>query len=155
MPATRLPSHSSSSMGSYITRDSDFNRHGFTTRRDDPSHPYPSARDMYACSTSSAHDQDEFSDLGLSDLFVVGRRIARRRLKHLQLTPFQAGLFSRGVQTGLDRREHYNKVLEASIGYAGTCSVVVMDEVASLNERVEELSEGNGDVESGRGSDSL
>ena len=93
-------------MGSYVTRDSDFNRHGFTTRRDDPSRPYPSARHVYARSTSSTLDQDEFSDLGLSDLFVVGRRIACQRLECLQLTPFQAGLFSRGVQTGLDRQEH-------------------------------------------------
>ena len=28
-------------------------------------------------------------------------------------------------------------VLEASIGYAASCSVVVMDEVAELNERVD------------------
>ena len=29
-------------------------------------------------------------------------------------------------------------VLEASIGYAASCGVVVMDEVASLNKRVED-----------------
>ena len=31
-----------------------------------------------------------------------------------------------------------NVVLEASIGYAASCGVVVMDEVASLNKRVED-----------------
>ena len=38
-------------------------------------------------------------------------------------------------------------VLEASLGYAASCSVVVMDEVAELNERVDvEMREVEGDV---------
>ena len=143
MPAARLPLTTSSHFGSYIVRESSHNQHRFTHARDDASRPYPTANDVYVRSTSSHVDQDEFSDLGLSDFFLVHRRVARRSLERLQLSPYQAGLFSRGVQTGLDRREPYNAVLEASIGYAGACSVAVIDEVASLNERVERLSEEN------------
>ena len=36
-----------------------------------------------------------------------------------------------------EQREPYNVVLEASIGYAASCGVVVIDEVADLNERVD------------------
>ena len=143
MPASRLPITASSSRGSYIVRESSHNQHCFTHARDDASRPYPSANDVYVRSISSNVDQDEFSDLGLSDFFLVHRRVARRSLERLQLSPYQAGLLSRGVQTGLDRREPYNAVLEASMGYAGACSVTVMDEVASLNERVEKLVEEN------------
>ena len=134
MPATRLPHNSSSASGSYIVRESNFNQHRFTHARDDASRPYPSANAVYVRSNSSRVDQDEFSDLGLSDFFVVHCRVARRSLERLQLSPYQAGLLSRGIQTGLERRESYNAVLEASICYAGACSVAVMDEVASLND---------------------
>ena len=64
------------------------------------------------------------------------------------MTPHQGSLFSRGVQPHWEQREPYNAVLEASIGYAASCGVVVMDEVADLNERVdvtmEEVEEGVG-----------
>ena len=44
-------------------------------------------------------------------------------------------LLSQGVQVGLKRREPYNPILEASIGYAGVAVVAVMDKVAYVNER--------------------
>ena len=80
---------------------------------------------------------DEFQDLGLNDFLVAQRWVARRKLERLQLTPYQGSLFSQGVQPHWEQREPYNAVLEASIGYAASCSIVVMDEVADLNERVD------------------
>ena len=44
-------------------------------------------------------------------------------------------LLSQGVQVGLERREPYNPILEASIGYASATAVAVMDEVVYVNER--------------------
>ena len=54
------------------------------------------------------------------------------------MTPHQGSLLSQGVQPHWEQQELYNVVLEASIGYAASCSVVVIDEVASLNKRVED-----------------
>ena len=51
-------------------------------------------------------------------------------------------LLSRGVQVGLERREPYGPILEASIGYAGAAAIAVMDEVAFVNERQDERMEG-------------
>jgi len=45
----------------------------------------------------------------------------------------------------MERREPYNVVLEASMGYAGACSVAVMDDVALVNEKVDKLDEGLGE----------
>ena len=53
------------------------------------------------------------------------------------MTPYQGSLFSQGVQPHWEQREPYNAVLEASIRYTASCGVVVMDEVADLNERVD------------------
>ena len=55
-------------------------------------------------------------------------------------TKCQEGRRSRrpdSVQPHWEQREPYNAVLEASIGYAASCGIVVMDEVADLNERVD------------------
>ena len=42
----------------------------------------------------------------------------------------------------LERREPYDPILEASIGYAGAAAVAIMDEVAFVNERQDERIEG-------------
>ena len=68
---------------------------------------------------------------------VAQRQVARRKLERLQLTPYQGSLLSRGVQPQWEQREPYNMVLKASLRYAASCSVVVMDEVADLNERID------------------
>ena len=51
-------------------------------------------------------------------------------------------LLSQGVQVGLKRREPYDPILEASIGYAGAAAIAVMDEVAFVNERQDKRMEG-------------
>ena len=113
------------------------NRDCFSSAGDDLSCPYPSYKDVYLCSNTSNPGSDEFQDLGLNDFLVTQRQVARRKWEHLQLTPYQGSLFSRGVQPHWEQREPYNAVLEASIGYTASCGVVVMDEVADLNERVD------------------
>jgi hypothetical protein len=84
---------------------------------------------------------ETFEDLGLNDFFIAHRRVARRRLERLDISPMNAELLSRGSLPQLERREPYNRVLEASIGYAAACSVAVMDEVAVVNERTTDLDE--------------
>ena len=137
MPAQRNAYQSIASSGSFVMRASLHNRDCFSSARDDLSRPYPSYEDVYLRSNTSNPGSDEFQDLGLNDFLVAQRQVARRKLEHLQLTPYQGSLFSRGVQPHWEQWEPYNAVLEASIGYAASCSVVVMDEVADLNERVD------------------
>ena len=117
MPASHLTISASRSGGSFILGDVSHNRHRFSHARDNTLRPYPSAQNVYIRSDLHDPDTDSFNDLGLSDFFVAHRRVARRKLERLQLSPFQAGLFSRGSQIGLDRQEPYHEVLEASIGY--------------------------------------
>src|SRR5258705_7255211 len=138
---TTMPAQCSSSTrttsigGSFIEGSSSHNQHHFSSTRDDLSRPYPTDCDVYRRSNTHNPNEDEFSDVGLSDFFIAHRRVARRKLEHLQLTPYQAGLLSRGVQVGMEMREPYNVVLEAAMGYSGACSVAVMDDVALVNEK--------------------
>ena len=63
-------------------------------------------------------------------------------MDRLSLSGNTQELLSRGVQVGLERREPYNPILEASIGYAGAAAVAIMDEVAYVNERQDKRMEG-------------
>ena len=54
----------------------------------------------------------------------------------LQLTNYQAGLLSRGVQSRMDQTKRFDRVLDTAIGYAGAVGVVVFDDMAHVNERV-------------------
>ena len=103
--------------------------------------PYPSAEEAFRASNTHA-PTDDFSSLGLSDFFIAHRRVARCCLDHLSLSGNTQELLSRGVRVGLERREPYDPILEASIGYAGAAAVAVMDEVAFVNERQDERIEG-------------
>ena len=70
------------------------NRDRFSSARDDLSCPYPSYKDVYLRSITSNLGSDEFQDLGLNNFLVAQRRVARQKLEHLQLTPYQGSLFS-------------------------------------------------------------
>ena len=74
--------------------------------------------------------------LGLHDLMNARRRVSRRMLDCLQLTSYQAGLLSRGVQSRMDPREPFNRVLDTAIGFAGAVGVATFNDMAHVNERV-------------------
>ena len=113
---------------------SSYNQHNFWTARGSSSVPYPSTEEAFCFSNTHAPTND-FSSLGLSDFFIAHRQVARCRLDRLSLMGNTQELLSRGVQVGLERREPYDPILEASIGYAGAAAIAVMDEVAFVNER--------------------
>ena len=142
-----MPAHSGvvwniTSSGSFIMRESSHNWDRFPCARNDPSWLYPSYEEVYICSDNHDLSLDEFQDLGLNNFLVAQRWVARQKLERLQLTPHQGSLLSQGIQPHWEHHEPYNTVFEVSMGYAALCSIVVMDEVVSMNERSEEKMEG-------------
>ena len=119
---------------------SSYNQHNFRTARGSLLVPYPSAEEAFCLSNTHA-PTDDFS-LGLSDFFITHWQVAHHRLDRLSLTGNTQELLSWGVQAGLERREPYDPILEASIGYASAAAVAVMDEVAFINERQDKRMEG-------------
>ena len=113
---------------SSATRESVHNRHSFTTAWDDLSCPYPTSQSVYAHSNLMDSAMDSFSNLFLSNFIIAHKRIARRKLDRLQSHPHQAALLQQGVQSQMDCREPYDAVVEASIGYTGACTTMVLDE---------------------------
>src|SRR5258708_36170467 len=101
MPATRAQT---SSRASSNREASSYNLDRFQVARNDATQPYPSEVDVYRRSNIHNPDNDGFFDLGLRNFLVANRRVARRRLDRLAVTPFQSGLLSWGAQHRLDTR---------------------------------------------------
>ena len=120
---------------------SSYNQHNFHTAHGSLSVPYPSTEEAFRLSNTHA-PTDDFSSLGLSDFFITHWWVDHRRLNHLSLSGNTQELLSQGVQVGLKRREPYDPILEASIGYTSAAAVAVMNEVAFINERQDERMEG-------------
>jgi hypothetical protein len=139
MPRDTCSIQISASEGSFVVWESSHNIHRFTHAGDYASRPYHFAMDVYICSNRPS-DTDT-SDLGLLDFFIAHHQVACRCLERLDLNSSTAKLLSRGSLPQLKRREPYNWVLEASIGYAASCGVAVMDEVAIVNKRAMEIDE--------------
>src|SRR5882762_9563847 len=87
MPASCITVRSTTS-GSFVLRELNFNRDRFVSAWDDLSHPYPKAEDVYVRS-NSANLEEEFADLGLSNFFIAHQRVACCKLDCLQLMALQ------------------------------------------------------------------
>src|ERR1700743_2256378 len=103
---------------------SSYNQHNFWTAHGSLLVPYPSAEEAFRWSNTHA-PTNNFSSLGLSDFFIAHRQVAHSRLDCLSLTGNTQELLSRGVGVSLERREPYDPILEASIGYAGAAAVLL------------------------------
>ena len=128
MPHATSSTHAVTSSGSFVMRSSTHNCDRFTNTHDNLTTPYPCYEDVYIHSNTHNPCDEEFADLSLNDFFVAQRWVTRHKLECLHLTPHQGSLLSWGVQPNWEQRELYNAVLKASIRYAVSCSVVVMDE---------------------------
>ena len=77
-----------------MNNESNFNRHRFTHAWDDAARPYPSASDVYVCSNRSHPQEDEFADIGLSNLIIAHTRVSHHKLEQLALNPLLVGFLS-------------------------------------------------------------
>ena len=94
---------------------------------------YPSAHEFRARSDHS--DPDEaFEDLHRSDLILAAGRVARRKIRQLELNPYPSGLLRRGLDKFGDEERGGQEFL-LGLEYSVAVGVTVMDVVADVNEQ--------------------
>ena len=104
----------------------------------DACHPYPSRVGVYTRS-DMANCEDEFEDLFLNDFILAQKRVACRRLERLELNKNWRALLARGVSCMMDIEDEKNGVVEVCVGYASAIRVMVIDEMANVNEQVRHI----------------
>ena len=83
---------------------------------------------------SNMHDPDEdgFEDLYHHDFIHAISRVARRKLAHHRLNPYQRASFRRGIVCHNTGEEEANPTLELAMEYAGALGTIIFDESCHL-----------------------
>ena len=85
---------------------------------------------------SNTHDpdQDGFEDLYCRDFIHTISRVARRKLSHHHLDPYQRAAFRCGIIRYNIGEEEANPTLELAMEYAGALGTIVFDELCRLRD---------------------
>ncbi|KAF9777692.1 hypothetical protein BJ322DRAFT_1025617 [Thelephora terrestris] len=132
--STRVPTRRSSSNSP--VQESNFNIDRFIHARDNRAHPYPTLGNVLDRS-ATADPQEGFTDLGFRDFIQASRRVSRHKLACIETGPYSSELLGRGVEFVMEANETFNSVLDASVVHTSNVGVMLMDEIAHVNERVD------------------
>ena len=100
--------------------------------RDEDGVKYPSAHDFYRWSNMHDPNQDGFEDLYHHDFIHAISRVARRKLVHHCLDPYQHAAFHCGIIHHNTGEEEADPTLELAMEYSGALSTIVFDESCRL-----------------------
>ena len=89
------------------------------------------ASDFHCRSNTHDPDQDGFEDLYHRDFVHAISWVARRKLAHHQLDPYQHAVFRRGIVHYNTGKEETDPTLELAMEYAGMLSTIVFDKSLS------------------------
>ncbi|KAF9781678.1 hypothetical protein BJ322DRAFT_1023052 [Thelephora terrestris] len=131
---TRIPTRRSTSNSP--VQETNFNIDRFTHARDNRARPYPTLGSVLDRS-ATADPQEGFTDLGFRDFIQASWRVSRRKLARIETNPYTAELLGRGVEFVTEAKETFNSVLDASVVHTSNVGVMLMDEIAHVNERVD------------------
>ena len=77
-----------------------------------------------------------FGDLHHRDFVSIAGRVSRRKLDRLVLGPYQQAVLKRGVNRHSEYDEVENPYVLMGMEYAGSVGMMVIDELAEVNEQV-------------------
>ena len=93
--------------------------------------------DFYRRSNTHDPDQDGFEDLYRRDFIHAISRIARRKLSHHHLDPYQHAAFRHGIVRYNTGEEEPDPTLELAMEYTGALGTIVFDESCRLRNLTE------------------
>ena len=99
---------------------------------------YPSAANFHRWSNTHDPDQDGFEDLYRWDFIHAISHVARRKLAHHHLDPYQHAAFRCGIVCYNTGEEEQDPVLELAMEYAGVLSTIVFNESCRLRDLTED-----------------
>ena len=93
--------------------------------------------DFYRRSNTHDLDQDGFEDLYSCDFIHAISHVARRKLAHHHLDPYQRAVFHCGIICHNTGEEEANPTLELAMEYSGALGTIIFDESCRLRDLTE------------------
>ena len=88
--------------------------------------------DFYRCSNTHDPDQDGFEDLYHCNFIHAISHVARCKLTHHHLDPYQCAAFCHGIVRHNTGEEEANPTLELAMEYAGALGTIIFDKSCRL-----------------------
>ena len=98
---------------------------------------YPSAHKFYCHSNTHNPDKDRFEDLYCWDFVHAISWVARRRLAHHHLDPYQCAAFCHSIVRHNTGEEEADPTLELAMEYAGALGTIIFNESYHLHDLTE------------------
>ena len=115
-----------------------YNRGGEKTRRDNSSRPYPSFANIRTQIETSKYHPNQFRELGLGDLVMVGKERWRKHVKGLDLEGFPKAWIGRGLREIHHVGDQMDGRMDACLGYTAVLGAEIYESIGELWEDLRE-----------------
>jgi len=115
-----------------------YNQGGEKTRRDNSSCPYPSCANIWSRMETTKYQHDQFRELGLGDLVMVGKERWRKHAKGLDIEGFPKAWIGRGLREIHHVGDQMDGRMDACLGYTAVLSAEIYESIGELKDKLRE-----------------
>jgi len=115
-----------------------YNQGGEKTCRDNSSHPYPSCANIRSRMETSKYRHDQFRELSLRDLVMVGKERWRKHAKGLDIEGFPKAWIGRGLREIHHVGDQMDGRMDACLGYTAVLSAEIYESIGELRDELRE-----------------
>jgi len=115
-----------------------YNQGGEKTRRDNSSRPYPSCANIHSRMETSKYRHNQFRELGLGDLVMVGKEQWRRHAKGLDIEGFPQAWIGRGLREIHHVGDQMDGRMDACLGYTAVLGAEIYKLIGELKDELRE-----------------
>jgi len=115
-----------------------YNQGGEKTRRDNSSRPYPSCANIRSRMETSKYRHNQFRELGLGDLMMVGKERWRKHAKGLDIEGFPKAWIGRGLREIHHVGDQIDGRMDACLGYTAVLGAKIYESIGELKDELRE-----------------
>jgi len=109
-----------------------YNQGGEKNCRDNQTHPYPALANIRCRLETSKYRHDQFRELGLGDLVMIGKEWWRKHVRTLDLEGFPKAWISRGLREIHYVDDNMDGRMDACLGYMAVLGAEIFESMGEL-----------------------
>jgi len=115
-----------------------YNQGGEKNHRDNQTRPYPSLTNICCRLETNKYRHNQFRELGLGDLVMVGKEWWRKHVRTLDLEGFPKAWISRGLREIHHTSDHMDGRMDACLGYSTVLGAEIYESIGELRDELRE-----------------
>ena len=115
-----------------------YNQGGEKNQRDNQTRPYPSLTNICCWLETSKYRHDQFRELGLGDLVMVGKEWWRKHVRTLDIEGFPEAWLLRGLREIHHAGDHMDGRMDTCLGYTAVLGAEIYESIGELWDELRE-----------------